>query len=91
MTNRALELRTRLPSAIAEAEVQFVRTDWDPAVAAVIICDMWDAHHCVSATHRVASLAPRVDAVAAALRANGALIIHAPSGCMEYYGGWPQR
>jgi nicotinamidase-related amidase len=91
MTNYALRLRTRPPSAIAAAQAHIVRTDWDPAVAAVIICDMWDSHHCVSAARRVASLAPRVDAVAAGLREDGALIIHAPSGCMEYYRDWPQR
>lgn len=52
---------------------------------AVIICDMWDAHHCVSAARRVAELAPRMNAVVADLRAQGSLIIHAPADCVEFY------
>lgn len=67
------------------------RADGDPAPAAVIICDMWNAHHCVSAAHRVAEMAPRMNAVVAALRDVGSLIIHAPGGCMEFYAGTPGR
>ena len=52
---------------------------------------MWDAHHCVSAQRRVVEMAPRVDAVAAGLREQGALIIHAPSDCMDFYADTPQR
>jgi len=52
---------------------------------AVIICDMWDKHHCVSAARRVAELAPRMNAVVADLRASGALIIHAPADCAAFY------
>jgi nicotinamidase-related amidase len=62
-----------------------------PANAAVIICDMWDAHHCVSAARRVAEMAPRMNSVVAALRDRGALLIHAPGGCMEFYAGTPAR
>lgn len=58
---------------------------------AVIICDMWDAHHCVSAARRVVELAPRTNAVVADLRARGALIIHAPAGCVEFYAESPAR
>ena len=59
--------------------------------AAVIVCDMWDAHHCVSAARRVAEMAPRMNDVLAALREQGALIIHAPSDCMGYYRDSPAR
>jgi nicotinamidase-related amidase len=63
----------------------------DRAKAAVIICDMWDAHHCVSASRRVAEMAPRMNAVVVALRDAGALIVHAPSDCMDFYAGTPGR
>jgi nicotinamidase-related amidase len=58
---------------------------------AVVVCDMWDAHHCVSAERRVAEMAPRMNEVIAALRDNGALIVHAPAGCMEPYRESPAR
>jgi hypothetical protein len=63
----------------------------DAARAAVIICDMWDAHHCVSAARRVAEMAPRMNEVVAGLRGQGALIVHAPAGCMDFYRGTPAR
>jgi hypothetical protein len=92
MTTRKLEVRVRSGSATDPDRPQLVvRTDWDPAAAAAVICDMWDAHHCVSAARRVTAMAPRVNVVATALRAQGTLIIHAPSDCMDYYRGTPQR
>lgn len=68
-----------------------LRSDLDAARAAVIICDMWDAHHCVSAARRVAEMAPRMNEVVAGLRGQGALIVHAPAGCMDFYRGTPAR
>lgn len=61
------------------------------AKSAVVICDMWDAHHCVSAARRVAEMAPRMNEVVTALRKQGALIIHAPAGCVGFYEGTPAR
>jgi hypothetical protein len=52
--------------------------------SAVIICDMWDADHCVSAARRVVEMAPRMNAVVAMLREQDALIIHAPGDCMAF-------
>jgi nicotinamidase-related amidase len=52
---------------------------------------MWDAHHCVSAERRVAEMAPRMNRVIAGLREQGALIIHAPAGCVDFYDGTPAR
>jgi hypothetical protein len=68
-----------------------MRNDWDPAKTAVIIRDMWDSHHCVSAARRVAEMAPQMNAVVAALREQGAFIIHAPGDCMEFYHGTDAR
>jgi len=58
---------------------------------AMVICDMWDTTPCVSAAQRAAALAPRIHDVAGRLRRGGALIVHAPAGCMEYYAGTPAR
>ena len=92
MTNRILALRRRSRTATGTVEHSFTeRRDWDPANAAVIICDMWNAHHCVTAARRVGEMAPRVNAVIANLRAHGALIIHAPGNCTEFYRGTPAR
>lgn len=63
----------------------------DPAGLAVVICDMWDAHHCVSAARRVAEMAPRMNQVVGVLRERGALIVHAPAGVVDFYRGTPAR
>jgi nicotinamidase-related amidase len=36
-------------------------------------------------------MAPRMNEVASRLRHEGALIVHAPAGCMEHYAGTPAR
>lgn len=88
MTTRTVSLRSRS----SDGELLVTRLhDWDSARSAVVICDMWDTTHCVSAARRVAQLAPRINEVAARLRREGALIVHAPAGCMAYYAGTPAR
>jgi nicotinamidase-related amidase len=91
MTGRTLQLRTRSVAAAGEDNVRAVLRNWDPAATAVVVCDMWDAHHCLSAARRVEELAPRVNDVLGALREGGALIIHAPADCMEFYRDVPAR
>jgi hypothetical protein len=62
MTGRLLELRVGSTAGGETDDPRIVlRRDWDPARAAVVICDMWDAHHCVSAAARVAEIAPRMN------------------------------
>ena len=68
-----------------------MRSTRDSAKSAIIIIDMWDATQCVSAARRVVEMAPRINDVAARLRQEGALIIHAPAGCMDYYAGTEAR
>jgi nicotinamidase-related amidase len=65
--------------------------EWKASETAVIICDMWDAHWCRSATRRCGELAPKIDAFARSARARGALIIHAPSDVMKFYEGTAGR
>lgn len=67
------------------------RDDWNSARAALVICDMWDAIQCVSAEGRMAELGPRINELAQRLRRDGALIVHAPGGCMDFYAGTPAR
>ncbi len=64
---------------------------WEPARTAIIVCDMWDSHHGLNAVRRVGELAPRIDRVLKAAREQGVTIIHAPSGCMEFYRDHPAR
>ena len=86
MTGRSLGLRMRSVAANGTDQPRtMLRSDWDAAKAAVIICDMWDAHHCGTAARRVVEMAPRVNAVVAGLREQGTLIVHAPSGCVGFY------
>ena len=93
MTRFSLDVRWREASSgrTGASDPAVRAVEWHPDMAAVILCDMWDAHHCVSAANRVARMAPRMNEVIAAIRKQGALIIHAPSGCMDFYRASPGR
>lgn len=88
MTFRIMSLRSRSGDGAPTVAARF---DWDNAKIAVVICDIWNTMQCLSAARRVVEMAPRVNAVVARLRQDGALIVHAPAGCMEYYEGTPAR
>lgn len=77
--------RSRVKSAAEAFDVVTTEQSWNPTETCVIVCDMWDAHHCLNAVRRATEMAPRMDAFLKAARAKGALIIHAPSSCMEAY------
>ncbi|MCC9609029.1 isochorismatase family protein [Blastopirellula sp. JC732] len=64
---------------------------WKPEKTAIIVCDMWDLHHCRNAVLREQQFAPRLNAVLKQARDAGVIIIHAPSGCMEKYADHPSR
>lgn len=66
-------------------------TTWEAERTAVIVCDMWDAHHCLNATKRGGELVPRMNELLKKARASGSTIIHAPSSCMEFYKDHPAR
>lgn len=65
--------------------------NWSAEQTAVIVCDMWDAHHCLNAVRRVNELAPRMDQFLKELRNRGVTVIHAPSSCMAAYEQHPGR
>ena len=93
MTGFVLHTRLRVqPDDGSDTSVIALKAlEWHPENAAVIVCDMWDTHHCVSAAERVAEMAPYMNEVLTRIRKKGALIIHAPSGCMAFYDQTPQR
>ena len=64
---------------------------WDPNKTALIVCDMWDLHHCLNATLRGAELAPRMNEVLNKARAQGVTVIHSPSSCTAAYKDHPAR
>jgi len=64
---------------------------WKAEETAVIVCDMWDLHHCLNAVRREAEFGPRLNEVLSEARRRGATIIHAPSGCMAAYADHPAR
>ena len=86
-------LRTRTPSAADPKvfDLNLKKQTWDPKQTAIIVCDMWDRHHCPTAEKRVVELCPRMNDVLESARKRGILIIHAPSSCMEAYKDHPGR
>ena len=86
-----LRSRVEAPGTGGQFRVVERPASWDPRRTAIIVCDMWDLHHCLNATRRGAEMAPRMDRVLRAARGRGVLIIHAPSGCMETYKDHPAR
>lgn len=81
-----LTLRRRSAEGPTENTVR-----WKVAETAIILCDMWDAHTCQLAAHRVNVMAPRMNQVVSAARALGVMIIHSPSDTMKFYEGTPFR
>ncbi len=64
---------------------------WAPSETAIVVCDMWDLHHCLNAVRREGEFAPRLNSLLNEARSRGVTIIHAPSGCMETYADHPAR
>jgi len=83
--------RDREADANGNHKAHETKTEWKAKETAVIICDMWDKHHCNNATRRVGEMVPRMNQLIDALRKQGTFIIHAPSDTMEFYQDTPQR
>ncbi len=64
---------------------------WAAAETAVIVCDVWDKHHCLNAVRRLEEFAPRMNEVLKHARRSGATVIHSPSDCMPAYESHPAR
>lgn len=87
------QLQKRVPDADAKDAYRVVATGetWKASQTAIIVCDVWDAHHCLNAVRRLEELLPTMNRVLETARAEGAMIIHAPSSCMEPYKDHPAR
>jgi nicotinamidase-related amidase len=72
-------------------KVLYKKAEWKPKETVIIVCDMWDQHHCPKAVERVQEMAPRLNRVLEKARALGVFIIHAPSACMDAYKDHPAR
>ena len=83
--------RQRVEHPTGLYQVKDTEESWDPKQTAIIVCDVWDSHHCLNAVRRVMEIAPRMNEVLKEARSQGVLIIHAPSGCMETYADHPGR
>jgi sugar lactone lactonase YvrE/nicotinamidase-related amidase/type 1 glutamine amidotransferase len=64
---------------------------WKPEETAIVVCDVWDLHHCLNAVRRLEQFAPRLNAVLNEARSRGVTIIHSPSDCMPAYEGHAAR
>lgn len=80
-TPLSLTLQSRSPLG----KVSLLKEQWLPSRTAIIVCDMWDLHHCKNAVTREVEMAPRMNEVLEKARQQGVLIIHAPSSCMKAY------
>ena len=67
------------------------RESWKAEETAIIVCDVWDYHHCLNAVRRLEEFGPRLNAVLTDARHRGMTIIHSPSDCMPAYEGHPAR
>jgi nicotinamidase-related amidase len=95
-TALALRMRGRVPMQAPAATservvVEEIQRRWDASQTAVIVCDVWDAHHCLNAVRRLEEFAPRMNDVLKEARKRGATIIHSPSDCMAAYEDHPAR
>ena len=81
-----VQLRSRVVSKEDQSWLIKLRAEsWQHNETAIVVCDMWDLHHCFRAVVREAEFAPRLDRLLRELRDQGVTIIHAPSGCMKQY------
>ena len=86
-----LQKRVEAKPGGGEFRVTTTAEAWNPKQTTIIVCDMWDLHHCKNAVTREREMAPRMNDLLEQARAQGVFIIHAPSSCMKYYESHPAR
>lgn len=67
------------------------RETWQPERTALLLCDVWDSHWSRGAVVRLEKMVSRMNDVTSAVRAQGGLIVHAPSNTLEFYADSPAR
>ena len=82
-----LSLRSQTPGAEDRSYWRGVEmpAHWKASHTAVIVCDVWDYHHCRMAVERLEEFAPRIAKLCDTVRAAGGTVIHSPSDCMPQY------
>src|SRR5262245_33041450 len=83
--------RREEPKGSGQFKVVERTLDWEVKETAIIVCDMWDDHHCKIAAQRVGVMVPRMNQVLTAARDRGVTIIFAPSETMNIYAGSQYR
>ncbi|EMB14596.1 isochorismatase family protein [Rhodopirellula europaea] len=90
-SNLDLMLQSQSKSGPGDFVIQHVDESWEPSKTAIIVCDVWDYHHCFNAVGRLNEMAPRMNEVIVEARRRGVTIIHSPSGCVDFYADIPAR
>lgn len=88
-----ISMQKRVPSDLEKGS-SFIASEiqaWNLAETAIIVCDLWDQHWCKGASTRIAEMGTFVNDVISIARKKGALIVHAPGGCIAYYKNHPAR
>lgn len=80
-----VSLQTQVKTSDGSYQLRRQAELWRAEATAVIVCDMWDCHHCYRAVLRENQMVPRMEAVLNDLRDRGVTVIHAPSGCVDAY------
>lgn len=91
LTVRLQSQKTTSADPEGEFAIETRAEQWSANETAVIVCDMWDSHHCYRAVQRENQMVPRMEALLQELRSKGVTIIHSPSSCMEAYADHPAR
>ncbi len=86
-----LRSQRQMPSRPGEFESFVQQQAWNSSQTAIIVCDVWDYHHCLNAVRRIGQFVPRLNEVLKAARKQGVIIIHSPSDCMDAYALNPAR
>ena len=80
-----------MPQPSGDYVIEYKTANWDGEKTAMVVCDMWNTMRNKIPADRVAEMAPRMNEVLKAAREKGVLIVHAPSGTMDFYKDTPQR
>ncbi len=90
---KSLKLFTRAREKTDNGQFKpvYKTVELNPHKTAIIVCDMWNTMCNATAARRVGELAPRLNEVLVEARKRGVLIIHSPSGNVDFYKDTPAR
>jgi sugar lactone lactonase YvrE/nicotinamidase-related amidase len=95
LSETSIDLQLRSQQVAEEGSQRYVTSSrsehWLASETAIIVCDVWDYHHCFNAVRRLEQFVPRLNDVLTEARRRGVTIIHSPSDCMDAYRDHPAR